>query len=150
MSHTYLSLRFHLVWATRHRRPWLDPEWRSRLFACAGSAATRNGARLLCAGGARDHLHLYLDVPATLAVSELVNSLKTTTARWVHQAFSHRRDFAWQGGYAAFTVSGYDDAKLRDYIRNQEAHHRERPFAREYLALLDQHGLSYDLTHAID
>src|SRR5215210_4857076 len=50
MADTYLSLRVHLVWATKNRRPWLDPEWRPRLYACAGKIVDRKGGKLLCAG----------------------------------------------------------------------------------------------------
>ncbi len=121
---TYLSLRVHLVWATRDRRPWLDPEWRSRLFARASAVIEKRGGKLLCAGGTRDHVHLYLEPPSTVALSDLVNAVKTTTSKWVHDSFSHRRDFKWQQGYGAFSVTSFDDAPLRDCIRNQESHHR--------------------------
>jgi putative transposase len=150
MSNTHLSLRVHLVWATKDRKPWLDPEWRSRLFACAATILERKGGRLLCAGGVRDHVHLYVEPPATITIAELVGVVKCNTARWIHQTFPHRRDFKWQHGYGAFTVSGTDDAALRDYIRYQEQHHRERPFTGEYLSLLDRHGIAYDLAHALD
>jgi putative transposase len=150
MSNTHLSLRIHLVWATKDRRPWLDPEWRPRLFACAATIITRKGGRLLSAGGVRDHVHLYVEPPATITIAELVGAIKANTARWIHQTFPHRRGFKWQHGYGAFTVSGPDDGALRDYIRNQEQHHRERPFAGEYLSLLEIHGIEYDLTHTLD
>ena len=127
MADTYLSLRLHLVWATKNRRPWLDPQWRGRLFACVGQIVERKGGRLLCAGGVRDHLHLYLEPPGTVTVSELVSTIKTNTTRWIHQTFPHRKDFKWQHGYGAFTVTGFNDDALRDYIRNQETITGNRP-----------------------
>ena len=145
---TYLSLRVHLVWATKDRRPWLDPEWRSRLFACAATIATRKGGRLLCAGGVRDHLHLYVEISATMTIAKLVGAIKSNTARWIHHTFPHRRDFKWQHGYGAFTISASGDASLRDYIRNQARHHSEKPLAGEYQTLLDRHGIEYELTQA--
>lgn len=150
MSNTHLSLRIHLVWATKNRRPWLDPEWRPRLFACAATIITRKGGRLLSAGGVRDHVHLYVEPAATISIAELVGAIKSHTARWIQQTFPHRREFRWQHGYGAFTVSGPDDTALRDYIRNQEQHHRERAFTGEYLSLLEIHGIEYDLTHTLD
>ncbi len=150
MSNTHLSLRIHLVWATKNRRPWLDPEWRSRLFACIETIVTRKAGRLLCAGGVRDHVHLYVEVPATITIADLVAGIKSNTARWIHGSFPHRRDFKWQHGYGAFTVSGPDDSALRDYIRNQEQHHRERAYAGEYLSLLEIHGIEYDLMNTLD
>lgn len=150
MADTHLSLRIHLVWATKNRKPWLDPEWRPRLFACVAAIIARKGGKLLCAGGVRDHVHLYVEPPATVTIVELVSVIKSNTARWIHGSFPHRREFKWQHGYGAFTASGSDDAALRDYIRNQEHHHRERQFTGEYISLLDRHGIEYDLTHALD
>jgi putative transposase len=150
MSNPHLSLRVHLVWATKNRRPWLDPEWRSRLFACVAAVIERRDGKLLCAGGARDHVHLYVEPPSTLALCELVNCIKTTTSKWIHDSFPHRRDFKWQHGYGAFSVTAFEDAHLRDYIRNQEAHHRENRFGREYLGLLVRHGVAYDPTTLLD
>ncbi len=147
---TYLSLRVHLVWATKDRRPWLDPEWRSRLFACASTIITRKDGRLLCAGGVRDHVHLYVQIPATITIAKLVSVIKCNTARWIHQSFPHRRDFQWQHGYGAFTISASEDASLREYIRNQERRHSEKPSTGGYQALLDRHGIEYELTHASD
>ncbi|MGH7509403.1 MAG: IS200/IS605 family transposase [Gemmatimonadales bacterium] len=150
MSNSHLSLRVHLVWATRNRRPWLDPEWRSRLFSCTAAAIERRGGRLLCAGGTRDHLHLYLEPPGTLALSDLASGIKSSTSRWIQENFSHRREFRWQHGYGAFSVTSFEDERLRDYIRNQETHHRETRFVREYLGLLVRHGVSYDPANVLD
>jgi REP element-mobilizing transposase RayT len=150
MADTYLSLRVHLVWATKNRQPWLDPEWRPRLYACAAAIIARRNGKLFCAGGTRDHVHLYLEPPSTLALSELVTSIKTTTSKWIHDSFPHRHQFRWQHGYGAFSVTPFDDGHIRDYIRNQEMHHREQRFNREYLSLLDRHGIVYDPTHVLD
>lgn len=144
MSDSYLSLRVHLVWSTRARRPWLDPEWRARLWVQISSTIAKRGGRLLCAGGVRDHVHLYVELPDTLALADLVNAVKLHSARWIHESFGHRRDFQWQAGYAAFTVAASRDSELQDYIRNQEIHHRQRGFAAEYLQLLEECRVPYD------
>jgi len=150
MADTYLSLRVHLVWATKNRKPWLDPEWRPRLYACVGKILARKGGKLICAGGVRDHIHLYVEPPGTLPIGELVSTIKANTTRWIHQTFDHRGDFKWQHGYGAFTVTGFDDEYLRDYIRNQEIHHRERAFTGEYLGLLERHRIAFDPAHVLD
>jgi len=150
MADTYLSLRVHLVWATKNRRPWLDPEWRSRLFACVAAVVARRGGELLCAGGIRDHIHLYVEPPSTLALSDLVASIKTTTCKWIHESFAHRRDFQWQHGYGAFSVTPFEDGYIRDYIRNQEIHHRGERFTNEYTSLLVRHGVIFDPAHVTD
>ncbi len=144
MPGTYVKQRVHLIWSVKLRRPWLDRPWRSRLFACIGGVVKREGGTLLCAGGGPDHVHLYLEFPATLSLSSLVNVIKTHSSRWIHQTYPHRTDFHWQAGYAAFSVNPKDDGALQDYIRHQEYHHRERSFADEYVSLLAQHRIPYD------
>jgi hypothetical protein len=79
-----------------------------------------------------------------------VTSIKTTTSKWIHDNFAHRHGFRWQHGYGAFSVTPFEDDQIRDYIRNQEIHHREHRFTREYTSLLDRHGVTYDPTHVMD
>jgi len=150
MAGTYARVRVHVVWSTRGRRPWLDPEWRGRLFARVSTIVEGERARLLCAGATRDHVHLYLEVPATRSVAELVQIVKAGSCRWIRQYLPHRSGFDWQSGYAAFSVTPRDDEHLMDYIRHQEHRHRERDFAGEYVALLEQHGVAYDLRTVLD
>jgi putative transposase len=128
MASPLTSIRVHLVWATWHRRPWLDPEWRARLFAHLSGVAERKGAQLLCAGGVRDHVHLYLECPETVALADLVHALKSSSTRWIHRTFTHRKEFRW----------------------HQEVHHRERNFTTEYLSLLEVHELDYDPHSVLD
>ena len=150
MAHTYLSMRLHLVWATRLREKWLDPEWRPRLYAYTARIVSRTGGRLLCAGGVRDHVHLYVDLTARVALSDLVCAIKTGTSRWIHETFPHRRAFQWQQGYSAFSVTAWQDARLKEYILDQERHHGEVSFATEYSRLLSQHGIVPDPHDAQD
>ena len=123
MAHSYLCIRIHCVWSTYRRRPWIAPDWQDRLFRYLGAIARQKGSVLLCAGGMRDHVHLYLSLPADLSVAELVNALKANSSRWIHETFPRLRQFAWQQGYSAFSVSRFSEARLLAYIRNQEAHH---------------------------
>ena len=70
-----------------------------------------------------DHVHLYLSLPADLSIAQLVSALKANSSRWIHETFPRLRQFAWQQGYAAFSVSRFSEERLIAYIRNQEAHH---------------------------
>ena len=54
------------------------------------------------------------------------------------------RDFAWQEGYGAFTVSPSQRETVRHYIEQQAEHHRTRIFREEYLELLRRSGVEFD------
>jgi putative transposase len=124
MRHTFFWVRVHLVWSTYRREPWIEPAWQERLYRCLSDVARRKGARVLCAGGARDHVHVYVSLAAGMSVAYLVDALKANSSRWVHETFPRLKLFAWQKGYAAFSVCKRCEGKVISYIRSQEAHHR--------------------------
>jgi hypothetical protein len=53
-------------------------------------------------------------------------------------------DFAWQEGYAAFTVSATSRAGVQRYIANQAEHHRRKTSREELVEMLKKAGIEYD------
>jgi REP element-mobilizing transposase RayT len=100
----YLSLLVHFVWSTASREPWLSDLWEDELYKVLGGILRKKNGKLLEAGGVSDHIHLYASLPSTASVAEIVNALKSNSSRWIHEEV-HRRGFAWQEGYGAFSVS---------------------------------------------
>ncbi len=144
MAHTLASLLLHLVFSTKNRAPALSPAIVSRLFPYMGGIVKeRNGVPLIINGPA-DHVHLLVSVPTNESVAELLRVVKANSSRWVHEQFPAQRGFAWQWGYAAFTVSGSRAAAVKDYIAGQQEHHRRVSFQDELLSFLRRHGISYD------
>ncbi len=95
-------------------------------------------------GGVDDHVHLLCDLHPAVAVSDFVRSVKSTSSGWMHRGFSQLKDFAWQQGYGAFTVSASALASVRRYVRDQERHHRHLGFEEEFRQLLAKHGIEFD------
>ncbi|MFP3937812.1 MAG: IS200/IS605 family transposase [Phycisphaerae bacterium] len=141
---SYTNLTYHVVFSTKQRRPILTADVSERVFEYLGGIVRKLDAKLLRAGGADDHVHLALSGPATLSVAELVRKIKANTSRWMHQKLPDQRNFAWQDGYAAFSVSASALDRVLDYIASQREHHRRMTFEEELKALLDKHGIEYD------
>jgi putative transposase len=144
MAGKYLSLMIHFVWSTTGRKPFLSPDWQHRMYSYIGRVLKNKKAALICAGGTRNHVHLYASLPSTITIAEMVNFMKSNLSRWVHENCPHLKAFAWQDGYGAFSVSKSAEQKLIEYIENQEVHHRKRDFKEEFLNLLEGHGIEYD------
>jgi putative transposase len=144
MANTYTSLNYHVVFSTKNRQPFLDETVRERLFAYLGGIARENGMTALEIGGVADHVHLLLAIPASLGVSKAIQLLKGGSSHWFRETFTNMNHFAWQDGYAAFTVSQSQDDDVRAYIRSQPEHHRKKTFAEEYGAFLVRHHIKYD------
>jgi hypothetical protein len=79
-----------------------------------------------------------------VAISDLLGRVKGLSSSWVSDNFRMRRKFAWQGGYAVFSVSPSKLADTVRYVENQREHHRHRGFQEEVRELLRAHGVEFD------
>jgi putative transposase len=150
MAGKYLSVYLHSIWSTKSRRGAIDEQWRHRLHAYMGAIARKKNARLLEAQSQADHIHLCLSMPSTISIADLVGTLKANSTRWIHETFPNRRLFAWQEGYAAFSVGKSDEKAIIEYIRNQDMHHKQHDFCQEFIDLMNQHQIEYDIRYVFD
>jgi REP element-mobilizing transposase RayT len=143
MAHTFTNLLFHVVFSTKDRVASMSADLRSPLHAYLGGIVRNLQGSAREINGTADHVHLLARIPASLSVSDLVRTLKSNSAKWVHERQS-RRLFAWQEGYSAFSVSHSNAAAVADYIARQEEHHRKISFQQELLLYLKKHNIEYD------
>ncbi len=143
MASTYLSLHYHLVFSTKNREAIIAPEWRARLHEYLGGTIRGLGGFPEGVGGVADHVHLLVGLKATHCLADVMRELKKASSVWVHEEIG-LRSFAWQEGYAAFTVSATSREAVRLYIANQEEHHRTKSFREELVAILNKAGVEYD------
>jgi len=78
------------------------------------------------------------------ALSDVLRDLKANATGWMHDLFPSRRDFSWQRGYAAFTVSHSNINEVRAYIARQEEHHLKVSFRDEFVQFLKANDIEYD------
>jgi putative transposase len=143
MSSTYLSLHYHLIFSTKHREPTLEAAWRPRLHEYLGGAVRGLGGVAESVGGTGDHVHLLVGLKATHALADVLREIKKASSVWVHDTIGVAT-FAWQDGYAAFTVSPPSRGAIKAYIANQEEHHRRQSFRDELIQMLERAGVAYD------
>lgn len=144
MAHTYINLVVHVIYSTKDRHPHIDPDLRSRLSAYLGGVIRDIGGVPLIVNGTADHTHQLMSIAATRSIAEIVRLVKANSSKWVHETFPAKRGFAWQSGYGAFSVSQSNVDAVRQYIADQEEHHRTVTFQEEYLAFLRRHGIAFD------
>ena len=144
MAHTYTDLLFHVIFSTKDRAHLLDAKFKARLFPYLGGIIRELGGSALLINGPPDHVHILALLPAKIALSEIVGKVKANSSGWVHREFPEKQAFAWQTGYAAFSVSHSQKKSVLDYIANQEEHHRKVSFQEELIAFLKKHEIEYD------
>ena len=144
MPHTYTDLLSHIIFSTKNRVPLIDADLRPRLLPYLGGIVKRMEGVPLLINGVADHIHMLVVLPAKLAVADFVAKLKANSSGWVHNNFPGKGDFAWQTGYAAFSVSHSQKQAVLDYIAGQEEHHRKVSFQQELVAFLKRHEFLFD------
>ncbi len=144
MSHSYVSNLMHCTFSTKEQYPFISPDLESRLWPYIGGIARENRMKALASGGTDDHLHALLSLPGMMSFAKAVQLIKGGSSKWVHGTFPAMEKIQWQEGYGAFSVSSSQVPKTIAYINNQKAHHRKKTFKKEFLELLNKHGIEYD------
>ncbi len=144
MAHTFTNLLFHIIFGTKDRYPFIEPELRPDLHAYVGGIVREIGGAALSIGGTDDHIHILAKLPPVLAISNALRLVKTNSSKWVREQRGMRSKFGWQSGFAAFSVSESSARSVMRYIERQEAHHRKRTFAEEYIEFLEKNHIPYD------
>jgi putative transposase len=117
------SLKFHLVWCPKYRRPVLTSPVDERLKALLGEIADEHGMTIHVTEVMPDHVHLFVEADPTLCVAEIVNRFKGRTSRLLRQEFPFLRSrlpSLWSRSYFAASVGAVSEATIRRYIEAQK------------------------------
>jgi len=133
MSHSFVKNHMHVVFSTKERQKIIHKDIQPELWSYMAGICKNQGMAPIAIGGLDNHTHVLLHVPPTITVAKTVMLLKSNSSRWMSR---NVKQFKWQDGYAAFSVSVSNTASVSNYVRNQESHHKKISFEDEYLALL--------------
>ncbi|HUT59211.1 MAG TPA: IS200/IS605 family transposase [Phycisphaerae bacterium] len=140
---SYIDLNYHMIFSTKHRRPVIGPEFMPRLREYIGGILRNLGGSMLAANGPADHIHIAARLDQKAATMDVLKEIKGSSSQWIHETVG-QSDFAWQDGYAAFTVSHSGVAQVVAYIQRQLEHHRKQNFQEELIEFLRRHEIEYD------
>jgi putative transposase len=137
---SYLKVWIHLVWSTKNREPLLSKEIRSILFPHIRKNAQQKGIWIDFINGHTDHIHVLISLNKEQSIGGIVQLIKGESSFWINQQKLTRERFRWQDQYFAVSVSESGIAKVRDYIKNQEEHHKKKTFQQEYEEFMQKYG----------
>jgi putative transposase len=149
VAHTYTNILIHALFSTKDRHPWLNPEVKAELFPYLGGTIDHLGGQSLLVNGPANHVHMLFVQPASLSLADLIEKVKANSSGWVKKRWPNCKAFAWQTGYTAFSVSKSQTQRVKQYIENQEAHHRQVSFEEELVAFLQKQGIAYDARYVL-
>ena len=120
MSQSLSNIIVHIVYSTKHRKPFLlDESLRDEMHRQLGGTSKTLECPPLIVGGVEDHVHILARQARTITVADWVKELKRVTSLWIKERDSKLHEFQWQAGYGAFSVSQSDADQVVKYIQDQ-------------------------------
>ncbi len=150
MSQSLANNLIHLIFSTKNREPLLLLEIRPTLFAYQSGILKQLESPSLVIGGVADHVHVLFCLSNNYALSKVIEELKKASSKWLKTQGNVFRNFYWQAGYGAFSVSQSNVEEVRRYIEQQEEHHRTKTFQEELVSFLKKHEMQYNETYLWD
>jgi len=81
---------------------------------------------------------------------DVVKASKTETSKWIKKQDTGIKDFQWQAGYGIFSVSESNVSEVKQYIANQEEHHKRVTFLDEFREICRRHTIEIDERYVWD
>lgn len=130
---SYVKFWVHAVWGTKYHRPVLSDNFRPELFEHISENAQKKKIYLDCINGYVDHVHCLISFEPKQNIAEILQLLKGESSFWAKKVPEIKERWSgWAEDYCAISVSPSNVNRVRQYIRNQEQHHRKMSFQKEW------------------
>jgi putative transposase len=141
---SWVRIWVHLVFSTKDRKPYLNSiELREKVFTHIKENAKKKDIWLDYIDGYSDHAHCSISLGKEQCISKVAQLIKGESSFWINQNKLTRNKFSWQDDYWAVSVSESNIESVRNYIRNQETHHKKKSFSEEIDGVMQKYGWSY-------
>jgi putative transposase len=141
MPHSYNKIWIHAIWATKERAPFIHASIEKQVYQYLSEQLREIGCPVRIINGMPDHVHCLFLLNPKKSIADVIKQVKGSSSHFINQSDLIAHKFAWQTGYAAFSVSESSLDKVFSYIKNQKSHHAKKTFGQEYDAFLKLHGL---------
>jgi len=137
----FIKTYIHFVWSTKNHSPLLNTkETRIQVWKHIKENSLKKGIFIDRINGFSNHCHCLISLGADQTISNIMMLLKGESSYWINKNKLCKTRFEWQDEYFAVSVSESNIQTVRNYIMNQEEHHRVRTFEEEYEEFIRRYG----------
>ena len=135
-SHSVYDIKYHIIWVTKYRYKILKKPIGLRLRELIRQGCESRNMLIIKGSVGKDHVHLLLSCPPTMAPSKIVQYLKGRSSRIIQDEFPELKkrywgQHLWARGYFCATVGSVTEETIKKYIENQEINHIKDNFSVE-------------------
>jgi len=123
-SHAVYDIKYHVIWVTKYRYKVLSGPIEIRTRELIRQGCEAKGIIILQGSVGKDHIHLLISCPPSLAPSKILQYLKGRSSRLLQDEFPELKKRYWgqhlwaRGSFCA-TVGTVTEDIIRNYIANQ-------------------------------
>ena len=140
---SWVRIWVHLVFSTKDRIPFLNSnDIRRKIFEHIIQNAKEKDIWLDSINGYTDHVHCLLSLNKDQSISKVSQLLKGESSNWINKNKIVSSKFLWQDDYWAVSVSEGHIESVRNYIKQQDEHHKIKSFDEEVKSFMDKYGWS--------
>ncbi|MFV2070282.1 MAG: transposase [Pirellulales bacterium] len=151
MSQSLANVIVHFVFSTKGRHPWLTEHAHCvELYKYMATSLKTFDSPSIIINGVSDHVHILCRLSRNHAIKTVVGNIKADSSKWIKTKGEVYRDFHWQAGYGAFSVSQSRADDVQRYIAQQETHHKRMTFQDEFRTLCRRNEVELDERYAWD
>lgn len=137
----FVKVHIHFVWSTKNRFPFLDSkELRQQVWKHIRENSREKGIFVDFVNGHIDHCHCMVSLGIDQTIQKVIQMIKGESSNWINKNQLTKEKFGWQDEYFAVSVSESKLDIVREYIKNQEEHHRKKTFQQEYDDFILKYG----------
>ena len=140
---SWVRIWVHLVFSTKNREKLLLKDFRNNIYDHIKHNADEKKICLDTINGYLEHIHCLVSLNKEYSISKVTQLIKGESSRWINNNDFLRNKFSWQDDYWAVSVSDSHLEAVRNYIQNQEEHHRNKSFAEEIEVFMKKYGWQY-------
>ncbi len=150
MPGTYSKIYIQMVFAVHGRTNLIGKTWKDELYKYISGIITNKGQKSIIINGMPDHIHIFVGLKPSMAISNLVRDIKNNSSNFINEKRFVKGKFSWQEGYGAFSYGHSQINNVYNYILNQEKHHYKKTFKEEYLEFLQKFQIEFNEKYLFD
>jgi REP element-mobilizing transposase RayT len=148
MSQSLANILIHAIWSTKERCPIISNGARAGLHGYMAGILKSLDSSALIINSVTDHVHILCQLSKNIAACKMVEEVKKSSSKWMKE--NDVAGFTWQSGYGVFSVSQSNVDGVREYIHDQEQHHKKRDFRDEFREFCKRYNVPLDERYVWD
>jgi len=130
-GHTITCFTAHLVWVTKYRYPVLKGDIQHRCRDLIVQICDAEDVQILKGVVSKDHVHMHIEYPAKLSISDLVKRMKGRTSRILQKEFPQLKKRYWGQHFWAIGYGGWSTGNVTDDMVQAYLEHHRNPSNRD-------------------